>query len=110
MNFKSHGLKIVLPPKALIEVGEAALETIKEQCNEGVTATGAQTEIDWRRSGDLLDTAGVTDEGALVFPVPYAEVVNNRHPFLGIAPQYQQVYDDKLSPILQENLEFEKEV
>lgn len=109
MKFKSHGLQIKLSPKVLIDVGQAALETIKDQCNEGVTASGVQTDLDWHKSGTLLDTAGVTDEGALVFPAPYAEIVNEAHPFLGIAPQYQQVYNDKLSPILEAGLIFEKE-
>jgi hypothetical protein len=109
MKFTSHDLKIKLSPKVLIDVGAAALETIKEQCNEGVTATGTQTDLDWSDSGTLLDTAGVTDEGAIVFPAPYAELVNDQHPFLGIAPQYQQVYDDKLRPILEAGLVFEKE-
>lgn len=109
MKWKSQNLQIKLGPKVLVDVGQAFLDTIKDQAKDGVTATGEQKEIDWRRSGQLMDTAGVSDEGQVQFPVPYAEIVNDRYPFLGIAPQSQDALNVRLQPVLQAGLVFEKE-
>lgn len=109
MRWVPQKLQIKLAPKVLVDVGQAALEVIKEQTSDGTTSTGERLAIDWRRSGDLMDTAFVSDEGSIQFPVPYAEIVNERFPFAGIAPQYQDTCDKKLEPILQAGLVFEKE-
>lgn len=109
MSFKSQKMLIKLGPKVLVDVGQAALETIKEQASQGVSSTGEQLDIDWRDSGQLMDTAGVNDEGQVQWPAPHAEIVNERFPFAGIAPQYQDNFERRLEPILQAGLVFEKE-
>lgn len=108
MGFKAQPLKIKLNPKVLIDVGQAALETIKEQTQAGVSSKGEQLDIDWRDTGQLMDTAGVNDEGQIQWPAPHAEIVNNRFPFEDVAPQYKDTYDKKLQPILEAGLVFEK--
>lgn len=107
--WKPQNLKIKLGPKVLVDVGQAFLDTIKDQASLGESATGETLDIDWRESGQLMDTAQVSDEGQLQFPVPYAELVNNKYPFLGIAPQAQDTLNARLQPVLQAGLVFEKE-
>ncbi len=109
MSFKSQKLKIQLGPKVLVDVGQAALETIKEQTSEGVSSNGETHDFDWRKSGQLMDTAEVSDDGVLQWPAPHAEIVEARFPFAGIAPQYQENFNKRLQPILQAGLVFEKE-
>ena len=108
MSFKSQGLKITLRPETMQDVGQAALATIREQCEAGVSANGEDLGIDWRKSGQLLNSAGVDDQGAVVFPAPHAEVVNARFPFADIAPQFVEAYHKRLEPVLEAGMIFEK--
>ena len=110
MSWRSKDLKIVLSPAGKKRAGEAALETIREQAAKGLSSTGEQTPYDWRQTGRLLSDVTVTDEGKVVFNAPYAEHVEARRPFADIAPQSQPDYEQRLQPVLRDELTFKDEV
>lgn len=109
MSWKSQDLKIVKKPKLMVSVSEIALAVIREQSSDGISANGEQKTIDWRDSGQLMDTAGADDNGNIVFPQPYSGIVNERFPFADIAPQSKNEYETRLQPVIQEGLVFDKE-
>jgi hypothetical protein len=110
MSFKNKGLKITFKPELMPEVGAAALEVIKGQCAQGLSSEGESLNVDWHKSGALLDTARVNEAGGVEFTVPYAKVLNARYTFAGVAPQMVPVYESKLAPLIRDGLIFKEEV
>lgn len=97
MSFKSMNLTIVVAPPKKREVGEATLDTIREQTASGYTSSGQKVPYDWRQSGQLLGWVTIGEQGQIVFHAPHAGIVNKMRPFAtGIAPQFQGRQDARL--------------
>ena len=95
---------LAITPQGMMLLGQLALDTIRRQAAQGLSATGAQTPYDWRQSGRLLDSAFVQKNGAVVFSTPYAAIVNSRRPFVGIAPQSRPQVEAQTAAILNQHL------
>ena len=93
---------------ALILTSQAFVETIVEQCGLGLNANGESVEIDWRRSGKMLANYTIAQDGTIEWLEPYAEWVNDKQPFAGIAPRMQPELEEKLQPVLDRALVFKK--
>lgn len=95
---------LAITPQGRLLLGQLALDTIRRQAAQGLSATGQQTSYDWRQSGRLLDSAYVQKNGAVVFSTPYATIVNSKRPFVGVAPQSRPAVEQATAAILNQHL------
>lgn len=81
------------------EVSAAVLAQIREDTARGLLADGRNVApIDLRDTGRLMAGAQ-SDARGVRFPAPYAQHVNKRYPYAGIAPQSRAALESKIAEI-----------
>lgn len=104
-------LRLVLPESGKVRVVRAALALNLEQCARGENASGGsfpqgkgkKKQLDMRDSGELLGSAEV-DESGYRFTADYADDVDARFNFSGVAPDSMHQLEEQAQAILLEEL------
>lgn len=106
-------MPIKFTPECLQKLADLAAEMVQEQSLSGIDANGRSFPpgVTLVRSGDLLRGLRGRVVGGVpqvVSEVDYAEHVNRRFEFAGIAPQYMPEFERRAQPIIADGSYFEE--
>lgn len=97
---KTTAIKLGLVAGVRRAVAEAALAKIRRDTFQGLRADGTRRDSTLRRTGDLMDNESEATDTGIRFKVPYAEEVNKKQPFTGIAPQEQPAFEEEIKDLV----------
>lgn len=102
-------MKLQLSQDALQRIADACAEILQKQIRAGLDANGAAFAggVDLRESDNFLNsiTGQLGGDGGEVYSdVPYAEILQGRYNWAGIAPQYWGELETAVQPIIAEGV------
>jgi len=103
-------MKFKISNDGLQRIADETAAILQKQIRAGIDANGSPFAggVDLRESDRFLDSiAGELqgDGAVIVSDVNYAEVLQERYNWAGIAPQFQSELESNIQPILEETLE-----
>lgn len=103
-------MRLTLSQDALQQVANTFADIIQKQITDGIDGNGSPFpgDVTLIKSGDLLRSLQGRvngEEASVVSELPYAEILEGRFHFAGIAPQYQAELEARLQPIIDEGCE-----
>jgi hypothetical protein len=115
VSAKITPVRIFVEQPGKVAIAEATADVIREQCLDGVSASGARfptgktkNPLTMYDTGRMLDRDVTISAGVVRYEAPYADIVNAKYNFAGVSPEYAKRLESKLQQQIEQYVKTEE--